>query len=178
MAKMRFIGTLEGEEYVITVENSPDEHVYNVCMNERCYTVDAHTMPSEIVSALIDNKSYDIDLERANISDTLDGRLGVRVRGRVVYLEMLDERRKKMKDAQATRFSDGGLARITSPMPGKVLRIVVAPGDAVSEGQGVAVVEAMKMENELKAPRDGTVKEVVAKAGESVDSGALLLTIE
>lgn len=178
MAKMTFVGTLEGEEHTITVEDSSDAHIYDVCLDGRCYRVDAHAMPTEIVSALIDNKSYDIDLERASMTDTLDGRLGVRVRGRVVYLEMLDERRKKMKDAQATRFQDSGIARITSPMPGKVLRIMVDPGTVVTEGQGVAVVEAMKMENELKALRAGTVKEVLSKAGESVDSGTLLLTIE
>jgi acetyl/propionyl-CoA carboxylase alpha subunit len=179
MTKMTFIGKLDNEEHLITVEDSEESpHIFNVELGGHVYRIDAYTMPSEIVNVLIDNKSYDLDLEKTNPHDSLDGRLGVRVRGRVIYLEMLDERRKKMKDAQMTRFSESGLMRIVSPMPGKVLRVLVSPGEVVKEGDGLVVVEAMKMENELRAPRDGTVKEIVAKAGESVDSSALLLTIE
>lgn len=179
MTKMTFIGQLDGEEHIITVEDNEDNpHLFEVKMDGRVYEIDAHTMPSEIVSVLIDNKSYDLDLEKAKPNDALDGCLGVRVRGRVVYLEMLDERRKKMKDAQMTRFSESGLVRVASPMPGKVLRVMVKPGQQVKEGEGLVVVEAMKMENELRSPRDGIIKEIVAKVGESVDGSALLLTIE
>lgn len=179
MTKMSFIGRLDDTEHTITVEDSDEDiHHYTVELDGRVYNVDAHSMPSEIVNVLIDNKSYDLDLERSNPSDSLDGRYGVRVRGRVIYLEMLDERRKKMKDAQMTRFSESGLVRVVSPMPGKILRVLVAEGQNVKEGDGLVVVEAMKMENELRAPRDGVVKSVVAKAGDSVDSSSLLLTID
>ena len=63
-------------------------------------------------------------------------------------------------------------------MPGKVVRVLVAAGDRVARGQPVAIVEAMKMENELRASREGTVKDVVAREGASVEAGALLLLIE
>lgn len=176
---MTFSGNLDGVEHWVTVEdNEDDPHVYVVTMDGRVFHADAHTLPSEIVSVLIDNKSYDIDIDRVNETDPLDGRVGVRVRGRDIHLEMLDERRKKMRDAQATRFSESGLVRITSPMPGKVLRVTAEVGQAVKEGDGLVVVEAMKMENELKAPRDGIIKEIVAKVGESVDGGTLLLTLD
>ena len=179
MSKMTFIGKIDNEEHVVTVEdNDENPHTFDVKLGEHVYQVDAHTMPSEIVSVLIDDKSYDLDLEKSNPLDSLDGRMGVRVRGRVIYLEMLDERRKKMKDAQMTRFADGGLLRIVSPMPGKVLRVLVKEEQKVSEGDGLVVVEAMKMENELKAPRDGVVKKILANAGEPVDGSTLLLTIE
>ncbi len=178
MAKMKLIGTLESKEYKIVIENSDQPHIFYVSLDGRSYTLDAHAMASEIVTALIDNKSYDIDLDRVNINDALDGRMAVRVRGRVIDLEILEERRKKMKDAQATHFSQSGFARILSPMPGKILRILVAAEEQVVEGQGLVVVEAMKMENELKSPKNGVVKEVFAVAGDSVYSGALLMTIE
>jgi biotin carboxyl carrier protein len=71
-----------------------------------------------------------------------------------------------------------GPARITAPMPGKVVRVLVAPGDAVAARQGVIVVEAMKMENELRAPRAGVVREVPAREGASVEAGATLVVIE
>lgn len=178
MTKMKLIGKIDDKEHVIVIEDDEENpHLFNICMDGKIYHIDAHTMPSEIVSVLIDNRSYDLDLDKSNPHDSLDGNVNVRVRGRVVFLEMLDERRKKMKDAQMTRFSEGGIVRIVSPMPGKVLRVLVADGQEVKEGDGLIVIEAMKMENELRAPRDGVVKEVLSKAGESVDGSALLMTI-
>jgi glutaconyl-CoA/methylmalonyl-CoA decarboxylase subunit gamma len=80
------------------------------------------------------------------------------------------------------RHDDGGRAgdgpdRVVAPMPGKVVRVLVAAGDAVRARQGLAVVEAMKMENELRAGRDGIVAKVYVKEGASVDAGALLFEI-
>jgi biotin carboxyl carrier protein len=71
-----------------------------------------------------------------------------------------------------------GPSAILSPMPGKVVKVLVAVGDEVKSGQGVVVVEAMKMENELRASRGGTVAEILAREGMSVDAGALLLVIQ
>ena len=103
--------------------------------------------------------------------------MAVRVLGRVSRLEILDERRKKMKDAQVSGFDMAGMQNVKSPMPGKVIRVMVKEGDEVKEGQGVVVVEAMKMENELKAPKDGVVSEVLANEGQTVDSGTMLVAI-
>ena len=71
-----------------------------------------------------------------------------------------------------------GVARLIAPMPGKVVRVLVAPGDAVEARQPLVVVEAMKMENELTAPRAGAVTEVNVSEGMSVEAGRLLATIE
>jgi biotin carboxyl carrier protein len=71
-----------------------------------------------------------------------------------------------------------GQVSIAAPMPGRVVRVLVEPGDEVSARQGVVVVEAMKMENELRAPRAGRVKEVSAAAGMSVEAGRILAVIE
>jgi biotin carboxyl carrier protein len=72
----------------------------------------------------------------------------------------------------------GGPQRIVAPMPGKVVRVLVAAGDAVAARQGVVVVEAMKMENELRAARDGRVVSVAVTEGQSVDAGAVLAVVE
>ena len=72
----------------------------------------------------------------------------------------------------------GGASRLTAPMPGKVVRVLVAPGDQVEARQPLVVVEAMKMENELGAPRAGTVSEVPVTEGMSVEAGRLLAAIE
>ena len=71
-----------------------------------------------------------------------------------------------------------GRISINAAMPGKVIRVLVDAGDEVAEGQGIVVVEAMKMQNELKAPRAGRVTSVAVNAGDSVTAGAVLATIE
>ena len=70
-----------------------------------------------------------------------------------------------------------GPQRIVSPMPGKIVRVLVESGEAVRAGQPLVVVEAMKMENELRALRDGTVAEIHAREGTSVDAGVLLVVV-
>jgi biotin carboxyl carrier protein len=71
-----------------------------------------------------------------------------------------------------------GRSSVQSAMPGKVIRILVAVGDEVTAGQGIMVVEAMKMQNELKSPRAGKVTSIEVKANDSVNAGAILATIE
>jgi biotin carboxyl carrier protein len=180
MVKMTFCGVADKQEHRVIVDDHDNEDgIYTVELNGKIFRVDAQTMPSHIVTALIDNKSYDIEVDNQDLSnDPLDGRISVRVRGRVVRLEMLEERRKKMKDAQSTHFAQSGTARIISPMPGKVLRFLVSLGDEIKEGQGLVVIEAMKMENEICSPKDGIVKNIAATAGSAVENGALLLIIE
>jgi len=81
------------------------------------------------------------------------------------------------------RVSDGPVAgdgelRVVAPMPGRVVRVLVKPGDEVALRQGLVVVEAMKMENEIAAAKAGRVKEVAVEAGQSVEAGRLLVTLE
>lgn len=71
-----------------------------------------------------------------------------------------------------------GPAHVASPMPGKIVRVLVNDGDVVEEGQGIMVVEAMKMQNEMQAPRAGTVRSLRAAAGATVAAGEVLATIE
>lgn len=86
----------------------------------------------------------------------------------------IDANRRRGKTAA---HADGE-QRIVAPMPGRVVRVLVSAGDEVELRQPVIVVEAMKMENELRAPKAGRVKEVAVEAGASVESGRLLLVIE
>jgi biotin carboxyl carrier protein len=80
--------------------------------------------------------------------------------------------------ATAADPTSGGLQRVTAPMPGKVVKLLVNPGDKVQPRQGLIVVEAMKMENELRARAAGTVSEVRVKEGASVEAGAILVILE
>ena len=100
--------------------------------------------------------------------------------GEAVKLELLDERRAarlSATGADGVRSADGTVA-VTAPMPGKVVKCLVTDGDRVKSGQGVVIVEAMKMENELRSAVDGAVKEVRVKEGDNVDAGECLVVIE
>lgn len=90
-----------------------------------------------------------------------------------------DARRQTRRHSARTGVNGAsGPARIVAPMPGKVVRILAAVGQQVQPGQGVVVVEAMKMENEVRAPRGGMVTEVSVQEGASVEAGALLAVVE
>ena len=104
------------------------------------------------------------------------GAAAVIVDGAVVPIRVLDPRKRRRGGGAADAGVDGPV-RIAAPMPGKVVRVLVRAGDTVTARQGLVVVEAMKMENELRAPRAGIVRDVQAREGASVEAGALLLTI-
>ena len=72
----------------------------------------------------------------------------------------------------------GGVERVTAPMPGRIVKVLVKPGDRVTARQGLVVIEAMKMENELRASRDGQIKDVHVSEGDLVEAGRLLTVIE
>ena len=108
------------------------------------------------------------------VSSGPDGRMAVMV-GATAFSLALNGGRRRRTDEMGGR-SDGP-QRIAAPMPGKIVRVLVASGDAVHVRQPLVVVEAMKMENELRAGRDGTVGEVHVKEGVSVEAGAPLIDI-
>jgi biotin carboxyl carrier protein len=107
--------------------------------------------------------------------DAVTGGVVVRV-GAVPVSVMVDGRRQRRKREDGA--SGSGPLRIVAPMPGKVVRVLVKAGDAVHARQPVVVVEAMKMENELRTDRPGTVAEIHTREGVSVEAGALLVVIQ
>jgi biotin carboxyl carrier protein len=135
------------------------------------HTVDARVLDHGAVSLLVDGRSYDVELDESG------DEVQVLVGFELLTVDVADERSIRLR-AGAAGFSVSGKVVITAPMPGKLVRVLVAPGDAVTEGQGLMVVEAMKMENELKSPKTGTVIEVFAKEGSALEANAKLLSVE
>lgn len=99
------------------------------------------------------------------------------VDGTRVEAEALDERMRAIKDLTAAAAVSSGPAPLMAPMPGLVVRIAVAIGDIVSAGQGLVMIEAMKMENELRTTAAGVVTAVRVVAGQAVDKGAVLVEL-
>ena len=122
-----------------------------------------------VYSVLMEGRSYD-----AHIEETTAGMV-VTIDGHRFEIEVRDPRRWIRK---SSAHGVEGVQAVAAPMPGKVVRVLVAAGDTVEAGQGLMVVEAMKMQNEMKAPRAGHVLHVAAKEGETVAAGQVLLTLE
>ena len=93
-------------------------------------------------------------------------------------VEALDERTRAIRELSGAAARPSGPAPLVAPMPGMIVRVAVQVGDLVQAGQGLVVMEAMKMENELRAAAAGTVKAVLAKPGTAVEKGAVLLELE
>ncbi|HTS60878.1 MAG TPA: biotin/lipoyl-containing protein [Candidatus Acidoferrales bacterium] len=121
-----------------------------------------------VYSVLLDGRSYDAFVEEAPAG------LIVSLHGFRFEIEVRDPRRYSR--AAAGRAGEGAQT-LASPMPGKVVRVLAAPGDAVEAGQGILVIEAMKMQNELKASRAGKVLSISAREGATVAAGEPLATV-
>jgi biotin carboxyl carrier protein len=135
--------------------------------------IDAHTL-SLVVDGLWSN-------EVSVAADPVGGQLTVHV-GATPVVVALNGRRRWGRKGWGRKDDGGGSGsgpqRLIAPMPGKVVRVLVKAGDTVTARQAMVVVEAMKMENELRASRDGTVTEIQVSEGMSVEAGALLLVIQ
>ncbi len=138
-------------------------------------SLDGRELPLDLVetadhflSLLLEGRSYELSLEPDE-----EGAL-VHFPGGLVQRVVLASGSAATAAAAPQR---DGPARLTAPMPGRVVRVLVAPGAAVEAGQALLVVEAMKMENELRSPRSGEVQEVAVREGQAVEAGALLVLV-
>ncbi len=121
-----------------------------------------------VYSILLDGRSHE-----ARIEDHPEATVVV-IDGFRFEVEVRDPRRRARRAGAGGRE---GAQTVTAPMPGKVVRVLVAPGEEVAAGQGLVVVEAMKMQNEMKAPRGGRVLSTPAREGATVAAGEALVTI-
>ena len=167
---MRWVVRGGGETREVEVERQGERFV--VEMKGRRHPVELIRLDGAIASLRFpeDGRSYQITYQRGN-----NGGWRVAVGQREFDLSVLTP-------AEATEMvsasRDGGPSRLTAPIPGKVVAVKVSPGDEVSPGQSLVVLEAMKMENELAAEQPGRVVSVHVCDGETVESGQLLIELE
>lgn len=160
------------------------------------------TVNGEDHEVTLDEEGVQLDGERVSANvDTIDGspvrmvtigdevhRVVVRPSSRGAYtlwldgyrfeVEALDERARAIRELSGKSAGPSGPAPLIAPMPGLIVRVNARAGDAVQAGQGLVVMEAMKMENELRAPAAGRVKAVLAGPGTAVEKGAVLVELE
>ena len=127
---------------------------------------------SSLYSLLLDNSSWESLVERSG------DEYRVLIGGELHVVTVQDERTRKMAKAEKSQAAHTGEAIIKAPMPGLVREVTVNVGDVVAVKQGVVILEAMKMQNELRSPKAGAVKEVRVKPGDKVDQGQVLLIVK
>ncbi len=161
---------LNGRPFAVSVERDGDRHRFRVKLQGVEYVLDAVEYGPGCWSILrLDTgESIQAVLQPTSSGETLVGL------GSVVVPLVVNGRRTRR---HVDHGGPAGEQRIVAPMPGKVVRVLVAPGDAVAARQPLVVVEAMKMENELSARRAGHVREVCVPAGTSVEAGRLLVVV-
>ena len=148
---------------------------FAVTLDGRTWRVNASRVDAYALSLILDNEVENRGgVEVTIVPGSVAGRFTVQVGAIPVHVTVNGRRRQGPAEDPA----ESGPQRITAPMPGKIVRLYVKPGDAVRARQPLVVVEAMKMENELRAGRHGTVTEVHGREGLSVDAGALLIVIQ
>jgi biotin carboxyl carrier protein len=164
---VKLTATVAGRE--VSVEVRGEAPRYAVTLDGRVLDVDLRPTSPGFASLIVDGRSHEVGLlaRAAGWSVLLQGHaLEVQVQEAGVAA------------AAAPRQGSTGSARVTAPMPGRLVKVLVESGQEVAEGQGLVVMEAMKMENELRAPRAGRVKELHARERQAVESGALLVVLE
>jgi pyruvate carboxylase subunit B len=125
-------------------------------------------------------RQLQVDAQPSTVAVDSDraGQWGLTYQGERWEVEVVDERTRYIRSLTAGSAGQRGGGTLKAPMPGLVLRVEVAPGQKVSAGSGVIVLEAMKMENELKAGGAGVVRSVRVSAGEAVEKGQVLIEFE
>ena len=168
---MTYSADFQGQTHkvAVTAMGSPA----TVQLDETPHEVDFTPIVGSLFSLLVKGRSYEVDVVEEG-----GGVLAIWVEGELYCVEFQEEGRRRPKASGATGQGKGGRQTIMAPMPGKVVKLLVSPDQEVSAGQGVIVVEAMKMENELKASGPGVVKEIRVQEGAGVGGGEVLVVIE
>jgi biotin carboxyl carrier protein len=130
---------------------------------------------------VLDGVTYrvvDLSGARANSGDLQNSSLLVSINGRELTLTVDDEQSLRLKSMLATQQTESGSLTLCAPMPGLVTRIEVSAGQSIAEDDGLLILEAMKMENEIRSSRKGVVREIHVVPGAAVEKGAPLVTID
>ncbi len=169
--KRELIVTANGRDRAVTVEGPLDDGRFRVAIDGAWRLVDARALRPGTWSLVIDGASFVVDLDRRRAG------IAASVGTSEVRLSVEDALHRRLATAAGARATGTRGEAIRAPIAGKVVKVLVAPGDQVAPGAAVIVLEAMKMENELVAERGGAVTAIHKAAGQAVDTGDLLVDL-
>jgi biotin carboxyl carrier protein len=152
------------------VRVSNDEILWHASVDGRAITVNCLRVSGDLLSILLNGESIQARVSRAGET------LHVLLHGKSYECVVRDPRSLSRRKRGGSH--EAGEQRITASMPGKVVRVLARAGEPINAGQGIVVIEAMKMQNEVRAFRSGTLKTMAVKEGASVNAGEVLAVIE
>jgi biotin carboxyl carrier protein len=139
-------------------------------LDGRQIPVDAVQLSPDVLSLVVNGESFEVRNERAGEGQRL-------FIGGIRY-EVSVEDPRSLRSRMRVGLADAGPQRLTASMPGTVVRVLAREGDKISARQGIIVVEAMKMQNEIRSPKEGVLKRILAQDGEKVNAGDVLAIVE
>ena len=154
-----------------TVELEPNGDAYRVLLDGREVNADVALTAPGTVSVLLDGKSFVV-----HVTPALDGKIKLQSGPHEFVAELQDPR--AWSGRRHGTLEAEGRQQIVAPMPGKVIRVLANAGEEVEAGQGLLVVEAMKMQNEIRSPKKGKVERVLVQEGRNVNAGEPLAWVE
>jgi biotin carboxyl carrier protein len=162
--------TIDGNVFRLELDPDRDARTWRCRLDGREVQIDAVLTQPDVLSVLIDGKAYQIRRE------PLASESRIWVGDQSYAVDVSDPRSLRSRKARAD--SGQGPRSLVAPMPGKVVRFLVGEKSAVEAGQGVVVVEAMKMQNEIKSPKKGIVMRLAVAEGAAVNAGDVLAIVE
>ncbi len=172
---MKLTAEIEDEKFMLDVRREGERVAAEI--NGRRYELEAREPEKSAYLLISDGRIYECRVDNgAPGAQQQGGAREVRVGDRSYSVALSDP--KRLRDAKTSGADAGGRASIVAPMPGKVVRVMVAQGATVEAGDGLVVVEAMKMQNEMKSPKSGKVAELHTQAGATVNAGDVLVVVE
>jgi biotin carboxyl carrier protein len=159
--------TIDGKNYRLELNHA--EGRWSCRLDGRELEVDAILARPDVLSLRVGNMAYEVKLER------VANDLHLWVGSTCFAAEVRDPRSLR---GRTRAGDDRGPRKIVAPMPGKVVRLMVREGNEVEQGAGLAVVEAMKMQNEIKSPKKGTIQKILVSEGATVNAGDVLAIVE
>jgi biotin carboxyl carrier protein len=166
---MRYVVVVDGQKVEVAL-NGSSARVGDFAAEAQVCEVDG----TPVLLTTVDGRIHRVLARRGSAA----GKYTIHLGGYRFECEALDERTRAIRELAGSGSRPAGPASVAAPMPGLVVRVLVKPGDRVEPGQGVVVIEAMKMENELRASVAGVVGRVAVSAGNAVEKGAVLIEFE
>lgn len=164
--KLKAIAGEREEDVLLKID---DGHV-SAEIGDRVYNLDVRQIEPDSYMFFLNTNVHECRVSGSNSA------FDVSIQGRNYSVTIVDP--KRLRSGQNSDRHHHGVAEIVAPMPGKVVRVQTETGATVEKGAGVIVVEAMKMQNEMKSPRDGVVVSIKVKPGDTVNAGDVLAVIE
>jgi biotin carboxyl carrier protein len=164
---------VNGRPWQVALEPAEGPGRFTVTIKGTSRVVDASWVDAETLSLVDGGAAREVRLHMRGAH----GAVGVEIGGRLHEAVVTKRGRVQFSDSVSGKIAPDPVS-IKAPMPGRVVRVLVAAGDAVTARQALVVVEAMKMENELRTPKDGKVREIAVAPGAAVETGAVLIVIE